>query len=118
MSRPSRMDAVHRRLRITRYAIGVIAAGVFAGGAVAVRAAHPGTHGHHSTSAQAQAAIPGESSSLLAAANSLTGSSSSGSSDDSGSSSSSGSSDDSGSSSSPVSPAPAASAPVVQSSGS
>ena len=102
MSHPSRMDAVHRRVRITRYVIGVAAAGAFAGGAVVVRAAHPGTHGHRSiTSASAQAAIPNESSSLQAAADSLTGASSS--------SSSSGSS---------VSPAPAASPPVVQSSGS
>jgi Na+/H+-dicarboxylate symporter len=89
MSRPSRMESARRRVRITRYAIGVVAAGALAGGAVVARAAHPGTHGQHSTSAQA--AIPSESSSLQAAA---------------------------GGSSSSVSPAPAASQPVVQSSGS
>ena len=89
MSSPSRIETARRRLRITRYAIGVVAAAALAGGAVVARAAHPGTHGQHSTSAQA--AIPSESSSVQAAA---------------------------GGSSSSVSPAPAASQPVVQSSGS
>ena len=98
MSSPSRVESARRSVRITRYAIGVVAAGAFAGGAVVARAAHPGTHGHHSTAATAQAAIPSESSALQAAA----GSSSSSSSSSSGS----------------VSPAPETSPPVVQSSGS
>ena len=93
MSSPSRLESARRSLRITRYGIGVVAVGAFAGGAVVARAAHPGTHGHRSPSS-AQAAIPSESSALQAAA---------------GSSSSFGS---------PVSPAPATSPPVVQSSAS
>ena len=108
MSQPNRMESARRRVQITRYVIGVVAAGAFAGGAVVARAAHPGTHGHHSTSAEA--AIPSESSALAAAAQS-SGSGSTNSDDNSSSSSSS-------SSGSSVSPAPAASPPVVQSSGS
>jgi hypothetical protein len=100
MSSSSRLDFARRRVRITRYAVGVVAAGVFAGGIAVARAAHPGSHGHQPSSS-AQAAIPNESSALAAAAQS--------------SALGSGSSGRSGSS---VSPAPAASPPVVQSSGS
>jgi len=103
MNRSSRVDTARRRVQVTRYAIGVVAAGVFAGGVAVARAAHPGTHGHHGTSAQA--AIPSESDAVAAAAQS------------SGLAPSS-SDDNSSSSGSSVSPAPAASPPVVQSSGS
>ena len=103
MNRSSRVETARRRVHVTRYAIGVIAAGVFAGGVAVVRAAHPGAHGHHG--ATAQAAIPSESAAVASAAqSSVLGTPSS--------------SDDSGSSGSSVSPAPAASPPVVQSSGS
>ncbi len=103
MASSSRIDSARRRVQITRYAVGVVAAGVFAGGIAIARAAHPGGH-HHSASVEA--AIPSESNAVASAAQSgVFG----GSSDDSGSSGSSGSS---------VSPAPATSPPVVQSSGS
>jgi hypothetical protein len=93
------MDSARRRLQVTRYAVGIVAAGVFAGGVAIARAAHPGSHRH---SASGVAAIPNESSAVAAAANSSVFG---------------GSSDGSGTGSS-VSPAPAASPPVVQSSGS
>jgi hypothetical protein len=100
MSRPSRLDAVRRRLTITRYAIGVLAAGALAGGAVVARAAHPGSHGSHRSSASVSAAVPGESSSVLAAAAGL------------------GNAAVPSGSNSTVSPAPAAAPPVAQSAGS
>ena len=108
MTRSNRLDSVRRRVQLTRYAVGVVAVGVFAGGVAVARAAHPG--GHH-VSSSAEAAIPGESDAVAAAAQSVFGAPSSG-------DESSGSSNSSGSSSSSVSPAPAASPPVVQSSGS
>jgi hypothetical protein len=98
MSSSSRMDFARRRVQITRYAVGLVAAGAFAGGVALARAAHPGSHGHQG-STSAQAAIPSESS-AVAAASQASGL---------GSSSSSGGS---------VSPAPYASPPVVQSAGS
>jgi hypothetical protein len=98
MTSSSRIDSARRRLQVTRYAVGIAAAGVFAGGVAVARAAHPGS-GHHSTSVQA--AIPSESDSVAAAAQS------------SGLGAASG--DSSGSS---ISPAPSTSPPVVQSSGS
>ena len=100
MTSSSRLDSARRRVQITRYAVGVVAAGVFAGGVAIARAAHPGSH-HHSASS-VQAAIPSESNAVAAAAES------------SGLGAASG---DDGSGSS-VSPAPATSPPVVQSSGS
>lgn len=100
MSSSARMDSARRRVRIARYVIGGTAAALFAGAGVAVRMAHPGTHGRHATSASALAAIPSEPSAFQ---NALGVSSSS----------------DSSNSSSSISPAPAPSAPVVvQSSGS
>jgi hypothetical protein len=99
MSQPARFDAVRRRLRITRYAIGALAVGTLAGGALVVRAAHPGSQGQHSAKATT-AAVPGESSSVLSAAAGL------------------GVSEESGQSNSSVSPAPAAAPPVAQSAGS
>ena len=102
MTSSSRLDSARRRVQITRYAVGVVAAGVFAGGVAIARAAHPGSH-HHSASVQA--AIPSESNAVAAAAES------------SGLGAASGD-DGSGSSGSSVSPAPATSPPVVQSSGS
>ena len=101
MSPSSRVETARRRVQATRYAIAVVAAGVFAGGVAVARAAHPGSHGSHATSAQA--AVPAESDAVAAAAQS------------SGLTPSSGDSSGSGSS---VSPAPAASPPVVQSSAS
>jgi hypothetical protein len=103
MNRSSRVETARRRVQITRYAIGVIAAGVFAGGVAVARAAHPGAHGHKGTSAEA--AIPSESNAVAAAAqSSVLGTSSS--------------RDSSGSAGGSVGPAPATSPPVVQSSGS
>jgi hypothetical protein len=103
MNHPSRVKTARRRLQVTRYAIGVIAAGIFAGGVAVARAAHPGAHGSHGPSGQA--AIPSESAAVASAAqSSVLGTPSSG--------------DDSGSSGGSVSPAPATSPPVVQSSGS
>ena len=51
------METARRRLRITRYAIGVTAATVFGGGVAAVRAAHPGSHGATKQSTVAAAAL-------------------------------------------------------------
>jgi hypothetical protein len=94
----SRMEFARRRVQITRYAVGIVAAGAFAGGVALARSAHPGSQGHQQ-STSAQAAIPSESSAVAAA----------------GESSGLGSSTSSGGS---VSTAPAASPPVVQSAGS
>ena len=65
MASSSRMDSARRRVQVTRYAVGVVAAGVFAGGVAIARAAHPGSH-HHSASVEA--AIPTESTAVAAAA--------------------------------------------------
>ncbi len=101
MNPASRMDSARRRVQVTRYAVGVVAVGAFAGGVAIARAAHPGA-AHHSSSS-AQAAVPGESDAVAAAAQSSVFGTPSGGDDSSGSS---------------VSPAPATSPPVVQSSGS
>jgi hypothetical protein len=101
MNPSSRVDFARRRVQITRYAVGAIAAGAFAGGVAVARAAHPGSHGH-GHSAVAEAAIPSESSAVASAAGSGVFAAPTG--------------DDSSGGS--VSPAPATSPPVVQSSGS
>jgi len=104
MSSSPRVESARRRVRVARYVIGGTAAALFAGAGVAVRMAHPGTHGHHSAAA-AQAAIPIEPSAFQNAVVQ--------------SSSTLAPSASSSSSSSSISPAPAPSAPVVvQSSGS
>ena len=43
MSQPSRIEIARRRIRLARYAAGVLAAAAFATFAVAARNAHPGT---------------------------------------------------------------------------
>jgi hypothetical protein len=92
MANHSRMEVARRRVRILRYGIGVSAAVAFVGGAALARVAHPGTHGRRVTNA-GEASIPQAS---ISAPSSAFDDSSGGS----------------------ISPAPANSAPAVQSSGS
>ncbi len=58
MQEPSRIDVAKRRLRLTRYGIGVAAALGFAGAGLAVRAAHPGHASAGTSGSGAQAAMP------------------------------------------------------------
>jgi hypothetical protein len=55
MSQASRIELARRRIRLTRYAAGVLAAAAFATFAVAARNAHPGTSSGSSTAGSGSA---------------------------------------------------------------